>query len=102
MPPSRSEKEIGIRKVLGSSIRSITWKLAAPYLVITLLSLMLVAPAVYYLMTRWLMTFAYKTPIHGYTILLSVAIIIALTLVSVLKESLRAALVNPVKFLREE
>jgi putative ABC transport system permease protein len=98
----QKRKEIGIRKVLGSGIGSITWKLAAPYVVTTLLSLTIVVPAVYYLMTRWLMTFAYATAIHWYTILLSVAIIIALTLVSVLKESLRAAVVNPVKFLREE
>jgi len=98
----RKRKEIGIRKVLGSGIGGITWKLAAPYVVITGLSLIIAVPAVYYLMTRWLMTFAYKTPIHWYTILLSVAIIIVLTLVSVLKESLRAAMVNPVKFLREE
>jgi putative ABC transport system permease protein len=98
----QKRKEIGIRKVLGSGIGNITWKLAAPYVVITGLSLIIVVPVVYYLMTQWLMTFAYATAIHWYTILLSVAIIITLTLVSVLKESLRAAMVNPIKFLREE
>ena len=98
----QKRKEIGIRKVLGSGIGNITWKLAAPYVVITGLSLIIVVPVVYYLMTQWLMTFAYATTIHWYTLLLSIAIIIILTLVSVLKESLRAAVVNPVKFLREE
>jgi putative ABC transport system permease protein len=98
----QKRKEIGIRKVLGSGIGSITWKLAAPYVLITGVSLMIAIPTVYYLMTQWLMTFAYATSIHWYTILISVTIIIALTLVSVLKESLRAAMVNPVKFLRDE
>jgi putative ABC transport system permease protein len=98
----QKRKEIGIRKVLGSGVGNITWKLAAPFVVITVVSLAVVIPSVYYLMTQWLGTFAYATSIHWSTVLLSVALIITLTLVSVLKESLRAALVNPIKFLREE
>ena len=95
-------KEVGIRKVLGSKISGIAYKLAAPYLYITILSILIVVPVVYYLMSQWLATFAYHTSISWSTILFSEAIIIAMTLVSVIIESLRAAFVNPVRFLRDE
>jgi putative ABC transport system permease protein len=95
-------KEIGIRKVLGSGVSGIAYKLAAPYLYITVVSLLIVIPAVYYLMSRWLATFAYHTTISVGTIVLSVTVIVAMTLASVIIESLRAALVNPIRFLRDE
>jgi putative ABC transport system permease protein len=95
-------KEIGIRKVLGSGVGSIAYKLAAPYLYITMASMVVIIPAVYLLMSRWLATFAYHTSISWLTIIVSLIVIIAMTLVSVIIESLRAALVNPIRFLRQE
>lgn len=95
-------KEIGIRKVLGSGIGSIAYKLAAPYLYITLASMVVIIPAVYYLMSRWLATFAYHTTISWLTVVVSAVVILAMTLASVIIESLRAALVNPIRFLRQE
>jgi putative ABC transport system permease protein len=95
-------KEIGIRKVLGSSITHIAWRLTAPYIATTALSLAVVVPLVYYLMNLWLNTFAYHTSISWRALTMAALAIAALTFLSVLKESLRAAFVNPVKFLREE
>jgi putative ABC transport system permease protein len=95
-------KEIGIRKVLGSGIGGIAYKLAAPYIYITVISLLVVVPVVYQLMSRWLATFAYHTSIGWTTIFISAIVIILMTLVSVIIESVRAALVNPIRFLREE
>ncbi|HZY79919.1 MAG TPA: FtsX-like permease family protein, partial [Cyclobacteriaceae bacterium] len=95
-------KEIGIRKVLGSGIGGIAYKLAAPYIYITILSMVIVIPVVYRLMSQWLATFAYHTTITWTTILISGLVIIAMTLASVIIESIRAALVNPIRFLRDE
>lgn len=95
-------KEIGIRKVLGSSIGRIAWGLTAPYIATSALSLAVVIPVVWHLMDRWLNTFAYHTSISGRALTMAALAIAALTVLSVLKESLRAAFVNPVKFLREE
>jgi putative ABC transport system permease protein len=98
----RKRKEIGIRKVLGSSMHQITLKLITPYLYITLASLLLAVPIVVWGMNKWLKTFAYYTEIKWGTILLASVIVTVLTLISVLKESVLAALLNPIKFLREE
>lgn len=98
----RKRKEIGIRKVLGSSMRQITLRLITPYLYITLASLGLAVPIVMWGMEQWLKTFAYYTEINWSTLVLASMIVIALTLISVLKESVLAALLNPIKFLREE
>jgi putative ABC transport system permease protein len=95
-------KEIGIRKVLGSSIGRIAWGLTAPYMATTALSFVIVVPTVYYLMNRWLSTFAYHTAIGWQALAMAALAIASLAFLSVLKESLRAAFVNPVKFLREE
>lgn len=95
-------KEIGIRKVLGSSIGGITYKLAAPYLYISMIALVLVVTVVYYAMTQWLMTFAYHVSVQWATLAVGGVLIIVLTFASVLIESVRAATVNPIKFLREE
>lgn len=95
-------KEIGIRKVLGSGIGSIACKLAAPYVYITAASMLIIVPVVYQLMSRWLSTFAYHTTIQWTTILISGTTIVGMTLLSVIIESLRAALINPIRFLREE
>lgn len=95
-------KEIGIRKVLGSGIGAIAYKLAAPYVYITAASMLIIVPVVYPLMSRWLSTFAYHTSIHWTTIALSGFALVGMTLLSVIIESIRAAVVNPIRFLREE
>lgn len=95
-------KEIGIRKVLGSGIGGIAYKLAAPYVYITTASMIIIVPVVYQLMSQWLSTFAYHTSIQWTTIVLSGVTIVVMTFVSVIIESLRAAFVNPIRFLREE
>jgi putative ABC transport system permease protein len=95
-------KEIGIRKILGSGIGDIAYKLAAPYLIITLVSAVLVVPVVFRLMSQWLSTFAYHTSIGWTTILLSNLAVVLITFGSVIIEALRAALINPVRFLRDE
>lgn len=98
----QKRKEVGVRKVLGSTVAGIVYRLAAPFMVIAAATFVVVAPLVYLVMDKWLSTFAYHVAVSWITLTLGGLVVLALTLVSVLKESVRAAIVNPISFLREE
>lgn len=95
-------KEVGIRKVLGSSIPQIFVLLSKEYVWLILAALVISSPLIYWVMGNWISTFAYQTSI-GYAvfILAGLAVIVA-ALVTVSYQSLKAATVNPVNSLRNE
>lgn len=95
-------KEIGIRKVLGSSVPGIITLLSRAFLKPVLAANIIALPAAYYLMNRWLMDFAYRIEI-GTDIFLSTALLaIIITGLSVGFQTLRAAKRNPAASLRYE
>jgi len=95
-------KEVGIRKVLGSSIPQIFVLLSKEYVWLILAALAISSPLIYWVMDNWISTFAYQTSI-GYAvfILAGMSVIIA-ALVTVSYQSIKAATVNPVNSLRNE
>jgi putative ABC transport system permease protein len=95
-------KEIGVRKVLGSSVENIVLLLSKDLLKPVLLGTIIAVPAGYFIMQKWLQGFAYRTNIQWWLFATAafVAILIALLTVSV--QSVKAALANPVKSLRTE
>ncbi len=95
-------KEIGIRKVLGASVGSLTGLLAKDFVVLVLISICIASPIAWYLMNLWLKDFAYRTEIHWWIFVLAglIAVVVAFLTVSV--QSIRSALANPVKSLRSE
>ncbi|WP_435357065.1 FtsX-like permease family protein [Emticicia sp. SJ17W-69] len=95
-------KEIGIRKVLGASVISITQLLSIDFLKLVFIACLLALPLGYWIMTKWLQDFAYKIDVSWWIFALSgfVAIIIALLTVSY--QAIKAALMNPVKSLKTE
>ena len=95
-------KEIGVRKVLGSSVRSVVFLLTKDFAKWVLISNIIAWPITYYIMNRWLQNFAYRTKINLLLFLLSgsVALIIAVITVSV--HTIRAANANPVEALKYE
>lgn len=95
-------KEIGIRKLLGSSTLGLTVKLSAPFLLVATIAVVLASPIVAYYMTDWLSGFAYHTSMNIWLFFIGASIVIVLTLVAILKETLGAALINPIKYLRDE
>lgn len=92
----RKTKEIGIRKVVGASVKSIVGMLSKEYIKLIVISFVISVPLSYYLMNRWLENFAYKiTPgITVFVISGSVSFLIAWLTISF--ESFRAASKNPV------
>ena len=96
------KKEISIRKVLGSSISGIFMLLSKEYVLLVTISILIASPAAYYLMTKWLENFAYRTSIGIGIFLLAMAAILLIALLTVSYQSVRAAYTNPSETLKYE
>lgn len=95
-------KEIGVRKVLGSSVTNILLLLSKDLLKPVLVATFISIPLGYFCMDKWLQNFAYRTPLHWWIFVFAAFITFAIALFTVSFKSLSAALVNPVKSLRSE
>jgi putative ABC transport system permease protein len=98
----KRQKEIGIRKVVGASTSSIAFLLSKDFLILVLIACLIAFPISWWAMNGWLQSFAYRTPIHPSLFLLAAAFILVITLLTISFQSIRAALLNPVKSLRSE
>ena len=95
-------KEIGIRKVLGASVLQITTLLSKDFLKLVLIAFVIASPIAYYFMDKWLADFAYRITISWWIFALAGVSAIAIALITVSWQSIKAALMNPVKSLRSE
>jgi putative ABC transport system permease protein len=95
-------KEIGIRKILGASEAGVLFLLSMGFIRPVLISLLIASPVAVVVMNRWLQSFAYRTPIAWWIFVLAAAVAVAIALLTVSYQALRAALANPVKSLRAE
>ncbi|MCB8995239.1 MAG: ABC transporter permease [Bacteroidales bacterium] len=95
-------KEIGIRKVMGASSLSISYKLSLEYLKMILLAGIVAWPASYSVMHFWLEKFSYRTPMPLWAFALATLITTFLSLLVVNLQTLKTANSNPVKSLRYE
>jgi len=95
-------KEIGIRKVLGASVKDITTLLSKDFIKLVLVSILIASPVAWWLMHNWLKDFAYRTDISWWIFVVAgvIAVFIAVTTVSF--QAIKAARANPVKNLRTE
>ena len=95
-------KEIGIRKVLGADVSSIMLLLSTDFLKMVLLSAVIASPLAWWLVNTWLQAFAYRTNISWAVFAFAglMAVIIAFATISF--QSIKTALMNPVKSLRSE
>ncbi|AKD56367.1 cell division protein FtsX [Spirosoma radiotolerans] len=95
-------KEIGVRKVLGASVGSIIGLLSKDFLKLVLISIVIASPIAWYAMGQWLEDFAYKIDIEWWMFLLAGLLAVGIALLTVSFQSVKAALMNPVKSLRSE
>jgi putative ABC transport system permease protein len=95
-------KEIGIRKVLGASVGSIVTLLSKDFIRLVLIALVIASPLAWYAMNRWLQDFAYKIGIEWWVFALAGLLAVGIALLTVSFQSVKAALMNPVKSLRSE
>jgi putative ABC transport system permease protein len=95
-------KEIGIRKVLGASISSITRLLAREFILLVLIAFVIATPVAWFFMNKWLRDFVYRIHINGWIFLVTGLIAITIALLTVGFQAVKAAVANPVKSLRTE
>ncbi|WP_353722321.1 ABC transporter permease [Dyadobacter sp. 676] len=98
----RRNKEIGIRKVLGASVNSIVQLLTSDFLKLVCISFVFAFPLAYYAIDKWLQNYPYRIGISATVFVQAGLLAIAVALVTVSFQSIRAALANPVKSLGSE
>jgi putative ABC transport system permease protein len=99
---SQRKKEIGIRKVLGSSISQILTLVFADYLLLLGIAITIACPLAFFGLDYWLTSFAYRISIPLIFFVLASLITVVIALLTVISMSLAAARANPVDSLREE
>lgn len=99
---TKRTKEIGVRKVLGSSTQNIVMLLSKDLLKPIIIAIIIAIPLGYYAMDNWLQNFAYRTTLHWWIFVLAAVITIAIALVTVSLKAIKAAIANPVESLRSE
>ncbi len=95
-------KEIGIRKVLGASVRSVVGLLSTDFIKLVLLANLIAWPPALYLLNKWLKTFPYKIELEAWIFVAAAAVALCIAAITVSFQSIKAALANPVKSLRSE
>ena len=95
-------KEIGIRKVLGSSVLSILKLLYKEFAYLLIIAFLIAIPIAWFSTSAWLEGYAFRTAMHWSFFLLPFAIIMFIALVTVSFQTIRASLANPVDSLRTE
>lgn len=98
----RRLREIGIRKVLGASVMDITNMLSKDFGLLVLLSAVIASPIAWFVMNRWLNDYAYRADISWWIFGAATAIALAIAMITVSYQAIKAAVVNPVKHLRTE
>lgn len=99
---SQRTKEIGIRKVLGSTVPNIFFLLSKDFLRLVFIANVIAVPVVWLLMDRWLSSFAFRISIGAGVFLIAAVITSFIALATVSYQSISAAVANPVRSLRYE
>lgn len=98
----RRIKEIGIRKVLGASVKGIVFLMSKDFIKLVIIALLIASPIAWYVMNDWLKDFAYRTSVAWWVFGVAGLSAIVIALITVSFQSVKAALANPVKNLRTE
>ena len=95
-------KEIGVRKVLGASVFNLWQLLSKDFVTLVIISLFIATPLAYSFMSNWLRHYEYRATISWWVFAAAGTGAIVITILTVSYQSIKAALMNPVKSLRTE
>lgn len=98
----RRKKEIGVRKVLGASVQNVVRLLSGEFVKLVTIAAVIAFPIAWFAMNKWLENFAYRIGIGWWIFLISGALAMAIALITVCFQAIKAAIANPVKALRSE
>ncbi|MXV51946.1 FtsX-like permease family protein [Pedobacter sp. HMF7647] len=95
-------KEIGVRKILGASTFNLWRMLSMDFVVLVVISLIIASPIAWYLMYNWVGRYVYHTELSWWIFAITGVGTIVITLLTVSYQSLKAAIMNPVKSLKAD
>jgi putative ABC transport system permease protein len=95
-------KEIGVRKVLGASVTGIVALLSKDFLKLVAISIVVASPIAWWVMHKWLQDFAYRINISWMVFAITTIVALAIALITISFQAIKAAIANPVKSLRTE
>jgi len=95
-------KEIGIRRVLGANVSSITLLISKNFLELIVIAILIAAPIAWWAANNWLKDFAFRIPVHWYIFVATAFVTALISLCTVGYHSVKASLANPVESLRSE
>ncbi len=95
-------KEIGIRKVLGASVASITASLSNSFLKLVFIAACIAVPAAFWAMNKWLEDYPYRISLDAWVFAGAVLVVLVIAAFTVGLQARKAAVANPVKSLRSE
>ncbi|MCX2681744.1 ABC transporter permease [Galbibacter sp. EGI 63066] len=95
-------KEIGVRKVLGSTVTDIVALLSKDFIKLVMIAIIIASPMAWWAMNRWLENFAYRIDIPWWIFALAGLLAVAIALVTISSQAIRSAMANPIKSLRTE
>jgi len=98
----RRTKEVGIRKVLGSTVKEIVWLLASDFSKWVLIANLIAWPLAWFSMHRWLQNFAYQTTINLWFFLFAGLLTLFVALITISFQTIKTAMSNPVDILKCE
>jgi putative ABC transport system permease protein len=98
----RRKKELGVRKVLGATVKGLVVLLSKDLVKLVLISFLLASPVAWYFMNQWLNNFPYRINISWWTFAEAGVLSVALALLTVSFQTVKASLANPIKNLRTE
>jgi len=95
-------KEIGIRKVLGAAVSRIIMLVSKEFIILIAIAFVVAVPVGYYAIYKWLQDFAYRINIGWWMFAVTGVLVIAVALLTMSFQAIKAAMANPVKSLRTE
>ncbi|HWB26182.1 MAG TPA: FtsX-like permease family protein [Chitinophagaceae bacterium] len=95
-------KEIGIRKVLGASVASVSGLISKDFLTLLALGILIASPVAWYCLNRWLENYPYRINVYWWIFGLAAILMTVITLATLSFKTIKAAMANPVKSLRSE
>jgi putative ABC transport system permease protein len=95
-------KEIGVRKVLGASVSNIVMLLSKDFIKLVLFAFVIASPIAWWVMNNWLNDFAYRINISAWVFVAAGLLSVVIALATISFQSIKAAIVSPVKSLKSE